>query len=204
MANPIFRWLLEAIIPRNLAGLDLFRAAPCAYAGDFAVAVSSLGRLMTAPTLAFKVVDPIAGLNLHAFGCKTAVKVANLFGCEQFRKMKMVRYAKHVGTTIGPEGHIHRWTTFRMKFIQRIFKNKRIIQKPCKKIVQNYKTMPSRFGIILDPYPQRVTLKDEHMPYNALLEERVMPLSPAYYAWLRVWPWTRLAWDLRTQPRGWL
>ena len=33
--------------------------------------------------------------------------------------MKIVRYAKYVGTMIGPEGHVHRWTTPRERFFQR-------------------------------------------------------------------------------------
>ena len=30
--------------------------------------------------------------------------------------MKIVKYAKYVGTMIGPEGYIHRWTAPRKKF----------------------------------------------------------------------------------------
>ena len=33
--------------------------------------------------------------------------------------MKTEKYAKNVGTMIGSEGHIHRWTAPRVKFIQR-------------------------------------------------------------------------------------
>ena len=33
--------------------------------------------------------------------------------------MTIVRYAKYVGTMIGPEGYVHRWTTPRERFFQR-------------------------------------------------------------------------------------
>ena len=36
--DPIFRWLQDAIIPRNPDGLDFIQPAQCAYADDLAVA----------------------------------------------------------------------------------------------------------------------------------------------------------------------
>ena len=36
--------------------------------------------------------------------------------------MQIVRFAKYVGTMIGPDGHIDRWTAPRKKFIQRVLK----------------------------------------------------------------------------------
>ena len=36
--DPIFRWLQDAIIPRNPAGLDFLQPVSCAYADDLAVA----------------------------------------------------------------------------------------------------------------------------------------------------------------------
>ena len=39
--DPIFRWLEDAIIPRNLGGLDFLQLAQCAYADDLAVATTS-------------------------------------------------------------------------------------------------------------------------------------------------------------------
>ena len=41
-SDPIFRWLQDAIIPRNPTGLDFLQPAPCAFADDFAAAASSL------------------------------------------------------------------------------------------------------------------------------------------------------------------
>ena len=36
--------------------------------------------------------------------------------------MQIAKYAKYVGTMKGPDGHIHRWTAPRNKFIQRFQK----------------------------------------------------------------------------------
>ena len=36
--------------------------------------------------------------------------------------MQIVRHAKNVGTMIGPDGHLHRWTAHRKTFIQRVMK----------------------------------------------------------------------------------
>ena len=38
--DPIFRWLQDVNIPRNLVGLDFPQPAQCAYADDLAVAAS--------------------------------------------------------------------------------------------------------------------------------------------------------------------
>ena len=52
--DPIFRWVQDAIIPRNPAGLDFPQPAQCAYADDHAVAAPSFRCLMTALALAFQ------------------------------------------------------------------------------------------------------------------------------------------------------
>ena len=67
--DPIFRWLHDLIIPRNPAAPDFLQTSPCAYADDFAVAASSFESLMTALSLAFVVVDGVAGLNLNHRKC---------------------------------------------------------------------------------------------------------------------------------------
>ena len=100
--DPIFRWLQDAIIPRNPAGLDFLQPVPCACADDFAMAASSLRLLMTALTPASQVVDQIAGLNLNHRKCcwvqHGSVSCQSLFNwvatnCEEFSEMT-VRYAK--------------------------------------------------------------------------------------------------------------
>ena len=117
--DPIFRWLQEAVIPRNPDGLDFLQPVQCAYADDFAVAASSLRGLMTALAPTFRSVDSIAGLNLNCRKCcwvqHGTEERESLWhwlseNCEEFREMQIVRYAKYVGTMIGPDGHFHRWT----------------------------------------------------------------------------------------------
>ena len=62
--DPIFRWLQEAVIPRNPHNLDFLQPTQCAYIDDLAVAALSFRGLMTALAPAFRSVDYIAGLNL--------------------------------------------------------------------------------------------------------------------------------------------
>ena len=60
-----FRWLPDAIIPRNLAGLEFLQPAQCAYADDIAVAALSFRDLITGLAPAFHSVAHTAGLNLN-------------------------------------------------------------------------------------------------------------------------------------------
>ena len=85
---------------------------------------------MNALAPAFRSVDYIAGLNLNyrkccwaqygTEGCES-LRQRISENCEEFREMQIVRHAKYVGTMIGPDGHIHRWSAPR-KFIQRVLK----------------------------------------------------------------------------------
>ena len=120
--DPIFRWLQETVFPRNLDNLDFLQPAQCAYGDDFAVAASSFRGLMAALAPAFHSVDHIAGLNLTylkccwvQYGTEGRVSLWHWLSenCEEFREMQIVRHAKYVGTMIGPDGHIHRWTALR-------------------------------------------------------------------------------------------
>ena len=141
--DSIFRWLQDAIIPRNPAGRDLLQPVPCAYADNLAVAASSFRRLMTALAPALQIMDQITGLHLNhrkccwvQYGSERCEPLLNWLSdiCEDFREMqivtyvknvgtmtgpedrvKYVKYAKYVGTMIGPEGYIHRWTAPRKK-----------------------------------------------------------------------------------------
>ena len=58
-----------------------------------------------------------------------------LENCEEFREMQIVRHAKYVGTMIGPNGHLHRWTALRKKIIQRVMKinasTKSLVERLC-------------------------------------------------------------------------
>ena len=83
---------------------------------------------MTALSLAFEVVvDRVAGLNLnHRKCCWVQYDNDNYHelldwvstNCEEFREMKIVKYANYVGNMIGPEDNVHRWTAPR-KILQR-------------------------------------------------------------------------------------
>ena len=68
---------------------------------------------MTALTPAIKVVDQTDGLNMNHRKCcwvQYGSESCQSTNCEEFREMKIVKYAKYVDTMIRPEGHIHRWT----------------------------------------------------------------------------------------------
>ena len=59
--DPIIRWLQDAIIPRNPAGLELLQPVSCACADDLAVAASSFRCSMTAWAPAFQIMDQSSG-----------------------------------------------------------------------------------------------------------------------------------------------
>ena len=120
--DPIFRWLQESIIPRNPGNLEFFQPAQCAYADDLAVASLSFRGLMTALAPAFRSVDSIGGLNLNYRKCcwvhygteeRDSLRTWISENCEEFR-------AKNVGTMIGPDGHLHRWTAHRKNHTTRV------------------------------------------------------------------------------------
>ena len=77
---------------------------------------------MTALAPAFRSVDSIAGLILKYRKCcwvhygtveRDSLRTWLLANCEEFREMQIVRHAKYVGTMIGPDGYLHRWTAHR-------------------------------------------------------------------------------------------
>ena len=97
--------------------LDFLQPAQCAYADDLAVASEGL---MTALAPAFRSVESIAGLNLNYRKCcwvqygterRDSLQTWISENCDEFREMQIVRHAKYVGTMIGPDGHLHLWTT---------------------------------------------------------------------------------------------
>ena len=80
---------------------------------------------MTALALAFRSVDSITGLNLNYRKCcwvqygtegRDSQQTWISENCDEFREMQIVRHAKHVGTMIGPDGHLHRWTAPRKSY----------------------------------------------------------------------------------------
>ena len=156
----IFRWLQNSVILRVPCLPDCLQPAPCAYADDFAVAAMSFRTLMPTTSPAFKTVDHITGMNLNHRKCcwvqygndtcnQLLVWVAA--NCEEFREMKIAKFAKHVGTMIGPDGYLHRWTAPRKKFIQRCKKSMRL-PKVWSNVWWISKSMPCRCLGTLDPY----------------------------------------------------
>ena len=111
--DPIFRWLQESVIPRNVGNLEFLQPAQCAHADDVAVASSSFGELMFALAPSFRSIDCIAGLNLNYRKCcwvqygneeNDSLRTWISENCEEFREMHIVRHAKYVGTMIVPNG----------------------------------------------------------------------------------------------------
>ena len=77
---------------------------------------------MTALAPQIRSVDHIAGLNLNNRKCcwvqngsegRESLSRWLSDNCEDVREMQVVRYAKYVGTMIGPDGHVHKWTALR-------------------------------------------------------------------------------------------
>ena len=88
------------------------------------MAASFFGGLIAALAPAFHSVNHIAGLNLNyreccwvKYGSEGRESLLRWLSdnCEEFREMQIVMYAKDVGTMIGPDGYIHRWTAPRKK-----------------------------------------------------------------------------------------
>ena len=122
--DPIFRWLQESIIPRNLGNLEYLQLVQCAFANDLAIASSSSRELMVALAPAVCSIDCIGGLTLSfrkrcwfQYGNDDLASLRTWISenCEEFREMQSVEHAKHVGTMIGPDGHVHRWTAAQKK-----------------------------------------------------------------------------------------
>ena len=183
--DPIFIWLQESIIPRNPDNLEFLQRAQSAYADDLSIASSSFGGLMTALAPAFRSVDSTAGTNLNFRKCcwvqysteeRVSLRTWISENSEEFREMQHVRHAKCVGTMIGPDGHIHRWTAHR-KIIQRVLainaSTKSLVERFCDFKIYAISVL-SFIGSI--SAPDKATLKAEHHarlcttagPYNAL------------------------------------
>ena len=86
---------------------------------------------MSALALASFSVASITGLNLNYRKCcwvqygtegRDSLQTWISKKCNEFREMQIVKHATCVGTMIVPDGHLHRWTAHRGKFIQRVLK----------------------------------------------------------------------------------
>ena len=145
----------------------------------------SVRELMSALAPAFRSVDYIAGLNLNYRECcwvqygneeHESLRTWISENCEEFRDMQVVRHAKYVGTMIGPDGNLHRWTAHRIKFIQRVMKinasTRSLVERLCE--IKIYAISVLNF-IGSACAPDQATLKAENHalqcttagPYNA-------------------------------------
>ena len=91
--------------------------------------------------------------------------------------MQIVRHAKYVGTMIGPNGHLHRFTAPQKKFVQRVMKinasAKSLVERLCEFKIYAI-SLPSFIGSVCAP--DKATLKAENhalqcttaRPYNAI------------------------------------
>ena len=110
---------------------------------------------MTALSPAFEVMDCDAGLSLNHRKCCWVQDGSDscqellewvLTNCQEFREMKIVKFAKYVGTMIGPEGYLHRWTAPREKFNQRTTKRNGTSESLVERLVrlQSLRSVDSR------------------------------------------------------------
>ena len=129
---------------RNPDNLEFLQPAQNANADDLAVASLSCRGPMTALAPAFRSVSSIARLSLNYRKCcwvhygteeHDSLRTWISENGEEFREMQIVRHAKDVGTMIGPDGHLHRWTAPRTKVIQRVLKinasTKSLVERLC-------------------------------------------------------------------------
>ena len=88
--------------------------------------------------------DSIAGLNLNFRKCcwvqygteeRDSLRARISENCDEFREMQIVRHAKNVGTMIGPDGHLHRWSALPKERKQRVLKifasTKSLVERLC-------------------------------------------------------------------------
>ena len=176
--DPIFRWLQDAIIPRNLAGLYFFQPGPCAYA---AVAASSFRRFMAL----FHTVRVVLGSTWiigNVIGAVRQWKLPNFFWIRwreawEFRENWIVRYVKYVGIMKGLECYMHRWKRCN------VFRNMNTSTKSMIERLCDLKMYVCRFWVNLDSYARqtKLPLRLRPMPYNVLPQVRTMPFLLTSY-----------------------
>ena len=105
-----FRWSHDAVFPRDLSLPPWLQSTPCAYADDFLVTASSFRTLM--PLLLFVSLTGLLSIVQKRF-CGWVADT-----CPDFGEMDISRVANYVGAMISPDGHLHRWTASRHKFVK--------------------------------------------------------------------------------------
>ena len=174
----IFRWLQDVFNPRNL---DFLQPTQCAYVDDLAVAALSVRGLMTALAPAFRSVDYIASLNLNyrkwccvQYGTEGRESLWQWISetCEEFREMQIVRHANYVGTMIGPDGHLHRWSAPRKNHAVRA-ENQCICQELGWAIVwlQDLCDFCAEFLLVPYAHPTRQPSRPRTMPFSEQMQD---------------------------------
>ena len=126
---------------------------------------------MIALSPAFVVVDRVAGLNLNhrkryrvPYGSDSFQDLLGWVAtnCEEFREMKIAKYAKYVGTMIGLDEYLHRWSAPRKKFIQRARKRNESTKSLVERLVDFKIHALSVLGYLGSiSAPDRATIKEE-------------------------------------------
>ena len=140
--------------------------------------------LMTAVAPAFQSVDNIPGLNLNYRKCcwvqngteaRESLCTWISENCGEFREIQILRHAKYIGTMIGPDGYLHRWTAPRKN--QRVMNinasTRSLVERPCELKIYAISVL-SFIGSVCAP--DKATLKAENHalqcttagPYNAI------------------------------------
>ena len=131
--------------------------------------------------------DYIAGLNLNYRKCcwvqygneeHDSLRTWISENCEEFREMQIVRHAKYVGAMSGPNGHLHRWTAHRKKFIQRVMKvnasTKRLVERLCEFKIYAISVL-SFIGSVCAP--DKATLKAENHALQCTIPSKLLAVG---------------------------
>ena len=119
--DPIFRWLSDAVIPRNRSFPDCLQQPACAYADDSAVSaqlftIAPARHTIDLITVMTSTTKSVIGSPCGNHTCEALSKWIGA-NCLEFREMKIAKFAKYVGTMSAPKG-LQRWTGPRNKFIR--------------------------------------------------------------------------------------
>ena len=94
--------------------------------------------------------------------------------------MQVVKYAKYVGTMIGPDGRIHRWTAPREKMHSTCPENQHFYQKSGRATVRLQDLFDFRVRVHLDPHPNLTKPLSQPRPmlHSVLLQDHTMLFPP--------------------------
>ena len=129
--------------PQNRSLSECFHPSTCAYADDVSFAAASLRNIVLVIAPTFRPIEVITGMNLNHKKCFwvqhgthtcEALSEWTAIYCFDFGGKRIAKSAKYIGTMIGLEGSLHRWTAPRNKFVH-----------ACRKIVGSPKSLVERW-----------------------------------------------------------